>query len=92
MTIDHTKHSTAHRDRKNMMDSEETISLERRVPESKSAGLGQPMIFLHREVTKEQIAQRAYKIWQERGEPMGQDLDHWLQAESELTGLNFHQT
>jgi hypothetical protein len=32
----------------------------------------------------EKIAQRAYEIWQAKGRPMGQDQDHWFQAEREL--------
>jgi hypothetical protein len=34
----------------------------------------------------EQIAQRAYRLWQERGQAHGQDLDDWLEAESQLRG------
>lgn len=34
--------------------------------------------------THEQIAQRAYEIFVERGSPGGRDLDHWLEAEDEL--------
>lgn len=32
----------------------------------------------------EQIAQRAYEIWQAKGKPAGQDQEHWFQAEREL--------
>lgn len=32
----------------------------------------------------EEIALRAYALWQEAGCPDGQDVQHWLQAESEL--------
>ena len=30
------------------------------------------------------IAVRAYHIWESEGCPDGRDLDHWVQAESEL--------
>ncbi len=35
-------------------------------------------------VGRDQTAQRAYEIWQKRGQPMGQDREHWFQAEREL--------
>jgi len=35
-------------------------------------------------ITYQQIAQRAYEIWEREGKPKGQDQDHWLQAEEEL--------
>ncbi|MGE5546007.1 MAG: DUF2934 domain-containing protein [Solirubrobacterales bacterium] len=31
----------------------------------------------------EQIRRRAYFLWEARGRPQGQDLDHWLMAELE---------
>jgi hypothetical protein len=34
--------------------------------------------------THEQIARRAYEIFIERGQPTGQDLAHWLEAERQL--------
>jgi len=34
--------------------------------------------------THEQIAARAYEIFIERGRPQGHDLDHWLEAETQL--------
>ena len=36
--------------------------------------------------TPEQVAERAYQIWQESGCPHGRDWEHWLQAERELKG------
>jgi outer membrane protein TolC len=36
-------------------------------------------------VTFEQIAQRAYQLYESRGRQEGSDLDDWLQAERELT-------
>jgi hypothetical protein len=32
----------------------------------------------------EQIAERARKLWMERGSPAGRDLEHWLEAEQQL--------
>ena len=34
--------------------------------------------------TSEQIAVRAFQIWEEKGRPDGQQMDNWLQAENEL--------
>jgi hypothetical protein len=36
--------------------------------------------------TYERIAKRAYHIWMERGQPHGQDMEHWLMAEREMKG------
>ena len=33
------------------------------------------------------IEKRAYEIWLNEGGSHGSDLDHWLQAERELTGV-----
>jgi len=30
------------------------------------------------------IRERAYAIWEEEGRPEGRDLEHWLQAETEI--------
>ena len=38
-----------------------------------------------RRPTEEEIAVRAYQIYQERGEAEGNPTDDWLQAERELT-------
>jgi hypothetical protein len=35
--------------------------------------------------TAEQIAARAYAIWQETGCPEGCEQEHWYQAEAELS-------
>ena len=32
----------------------------------------------------EEIARRAYEIFKERGQPPGQDLEHWFEAETQL--------
>jgi hypothetical protein len=34
--------------------------------------------------THDEIAQRAYQVFLERGQPQGHDLDHWLEAEAQL--------
>jgi hypothetical protein len=39
------------------------------------------------QLSHEQIAQRSFMIWEQEGRPNGQALDHWLQAERELTDL-----
>ncbi|WP_041544924.1 MULTISPECIES: DUF2934 domain-containing protein [Chelativorans] len=33
------------------------------------------------------IEQRAYQIWEDEGCPTGCELDHWLQAESEIAAI-----
>ena len=38
-----------------------------------------------RTYTAEQIAERAYYLWLERGENHGNDVEDWLTAEKELT-------
>ena len=48
------------------------------VPSTSSAGSRE------QEPTTEQIAQRAYEIYQARGGTEGQDIEDWLQAEREL--------
>lgn len=35
--------------------------------------------------TAEQIRQRAYELYLERGSEEGKDQEHWLQAEAELS-------
>jgi len=39
-------------------------------------------------VTHSEIAQRAHQIWQQAGQPDGNDSAHWLQAERELQAQN----
>jgi hypothetical protein len=36
--------------------------------------------------SREEVARRAYEIWELRGRPAEQELIHWLQAEQELNG------
>ena len=38
-------------------------------------------------VSKSDIAARAYQIWEMAGRPDGQDVDHWLRAEAEVSGI-----
>jgi hypothetical protein len=33
----------------------------------------------------EEVRERAYRIWESEGKPHGRDLEHWLQAERELS-------
>jgi len=44
------------------------------------ASVGDPNIVL------EQIAQRAYELYEARGREDGHDLDDWLRAEAEIMG------
>ncbi len=36
------------------------------------------------QITTEQIARKAYSIWEQQGRPAGMDSVHWLQAEQQL--------
>lgn len=36
------------------------------------------------DMNKQEIAERAYQLWETEGRPYGRDLDHWFQAETEL--------
>ncbi len=36
------------------------------------------------EITTERISICAHAIWEEQGRPQGRELEHWLQAESQL--------
>lgn len=38
--------------------------------------------------THEEIAVRAYEIFEERGAIAGDDVSHWLEAEQELSGVS----
>ncbi len=44
----------------------------------------QHKIQAHSELSREKVAHRAYQLWEAAGHPIGQDLEHWLQAEKEL--------
>lgn len=39
----------------------------------------------NRTVTEDGIRERAYHIWKDLGEPHGQETNHWVRAERELT-------
>lgn len=36
------------------------------------------------EITSEEIARRAYFIWEQQGRPAGKEAEHWYQAEQQL--------
>jgi Protein of unknown function (DUF2934) len=42
-------------------------------------------------LTHEEIARRAYLIWEEEGRPSGRDKEHWRLAEQELMALRRQQ-
>ncbi len=35
-------------------------------------------------INKDQIAERAFQIWEREGQPHGRDQEHWQKAEAEL--------
>ena len=37
-----------------------------------------------KKVSRDEVAQRAYQLWVAAGQPIGRDLEYWLQAEAEL--------
>jgi hypothetical protein len=39
---------------------------------------------LEKKMNEEDIKLTAYRIWEEKGKPDGQDFEHWLQARNEL--------
>jgi hypothetical protein len=49
---------------------------------------GQPIPAMHNPAQytpyHEMIARRAHEIWEEKGQPTGCEVEHWLQAEKEL--------
>jgi hypothetical protein len=52
--------------------------------ERKSARTQKVVIAAASNVTPEQIAQRAFEIWEREGRPHGRSREHWFQAEQEL--------
>jgi len=44
-----------------------------------------PSFAASQSVSAETISRRAYEIWEQEGRPEGRDLQHWLQAEQELS-------
>jgi hypothetical protein len=53
--------------------------------QSPAATFAKPAVEMFLTPTDEQIARRAYEIYQARGANDGADLDDWLQAERELS-------
>ncbi len=51
-------------------------------PEQDGIPEAQPTVVMR--VSHDEIAQRAYEIWLERGRPVDQSHDHWCLAEGEL--------
>ena len=35
---------------------------------------------------RQQISEKAYRLWESEGQPQGRDLDHWVRAEQEVGG------
>jgi hypothetical protein len=50
----------------------------------KNTGPGKPRTRQRSALPQEEIAVRAYYIWESRGRPWGQSLEHWLEAERQL--------
>jgi hypothetical protein len=48
--------------------------------------LRKPNEMKKKQLSHEQISQRAYEIFVQRGCPEGRDLEHWLEAEAQLSG------
>ncbi|HWA10079.1 MAG TPA: DUF2934 domain-containing protein [Opitutaceae bacterium] len=40
--------------------------------------------------TQEEVARRAYEIWETEGNPGGRDVEFWLEAERQLTARHRH--
>jgi len=38
----------------------------------------------HKEISREDIAHRAYELYIQRGEGLGKDVEDWIRAEKEL--------
>jgi hypothetical protein len=38
----------------------------------------------HKEISKEEVAHRAYELYVQRGEEPGKDVEDWVRAEQEL--------
>lgn len=41
---------------------------------------------------RQQISEKAYRLWEMEGYPKGRDLDHWVQAENEVGGSSKAET
>lgn len=43
-----------------------------------------PAVVARREITSDNIASRAYLLWEQAGRPHGRDLEFWSQAEHQV--------
>jgi len=41
---------------------------------------------------RQQISEKAYRLWETEGQPQGRDIDHWVQAEHEVSGSTQTET
>ena len=41
-------------------------------------------VTVERSLLRDEVARRAYEIWEREGNPSGRDLEHWVRAEEEL--------
>ena len=73
-------------DQKPSIEYKDLAKVEHKIPPGESKPSQQPMKTASIQVTNKQIEKRAFEIWNERGQPPGLDIDHWLQAERELMG------
>jgi hypothetical protein len=71
--------------KKNSKPEKTSAPLEEKHPQA-TAGVSSQLS--RRDVTSEEIARRAYELWQQRGSPHGSDADDWHRAERELRGRN----
>jgi hypothetical protein len=53
-------------------------------PKTRAPQVSRPKTIEPSAVSYEQIAVRAYQIWQENGEPGGTEMENWLEAERQL--------
>ncbi len=67
---------------KNTRTPAKTAKTAANAPSTASSKQNKPEVVIT--LTHDQIAQRAYDIWLQKGRPMGQDHQNWLDAESQL--------
>jgi hypothetical protein len=36
---------------------------------------------------RQQISEKAYRLWEKEGQPEGRDFEHWVEAEREVDGV-----
>ena len=58
-----------------------------RPPRKSEHGLHRPPVHPRPAPTHEEIARRAYELWQRNGCQPGRDVEYWCQAEHELGGI-----